>query len=317
MQNRTIQEAFNAIFHSKASFEEFRSLDAEPEITEFTYKSRTVYKTSDKLKSFLKFINKVILRYLEMNNDVVNAFTKGKNTFSAVNAHTKNRYYFTSDITNFYSSIRTADVRRILENNITNIPISDFENYVDLVTSYTTYADSLPVGFVTSPQLSNAFLYEFDNELHEHCKRNNLIYTRYADDLIISGHSFESVSKLKDTLNELLNSLFGERISLNHSKTRITHLGNKVKILGLVILPNGRVTIDRKYKLIIESLLHFYVTDRSKYEDLLQREFDGNSRSLFGLLHYAKTVDPEYLVKLQKRYGFYGLHSLMASHDEP
>lgn len=47
----------------------------------------------------------------------------------------------------------------------------------------------LPLGLVTSPILSNIYMKEFDNIIYGKLKKmglDNIIYTRYADDIVIS-----------------------------------------------------------------------------------------------------------------------------------
>ena len=154
-------------------------------------------------------------------------------------------------------------------------------------------------------------MFEFDNALYNYCKSHSLTYTRYSDDIIISTTDKELLFKLKYIVQNMLHQYASTNLFLNEGKTRITHIGNKVKILGLVITQNGRVTMDKKYKRTIESLLHFYITDRVRYGDLLNKVFTGKEHSLFGLLHYVKSIDPAYLEKLQRKYGVLVLRTLM------
>ena len=191
------------------------------------------------------------------------------------------------------------------------IPVSDFDSHIPYCAKLMTWNDSIPVGFPTSPQLSNGFLFEFDNALLAFSESSGLTYTRYSDDIIISGSNKEALLSLRDSVQELLHAYASPRLFINTDKTRITHIGNKVKILGLIITPDGRVTIDSKYKKTLESILHFYTTDKSRYVDLLNKRFDGKEHSLFGLLHYVKATDPEYLEKLQRKYGVLALKILM------
>jgi RNA-directed DNA polymerase len=311
MTKRTFEQAFNVIFHDKIAFEDFCSLDIEKAVTTFEYDGRQIIKPSDKFKKYLRFIDRVILRYLDKDEEVVHSFIKGKNTLSTVKAHTGNKYFFLTDIRSFYSNIKPDDIRKALERDKGLIPISDIENYIDLILKMTTYGGSIPVGFPTSPQLSNAFLFEFDKAVKSFCTDYSLIYTRYADDIIISGNSFDELSELRDKIQTFLNDFASPNLLLKKSKTHITHLGNKVKILGLSILPDGKITIDAKYKKKIELLLHFYTNNKDKYNNFLEEEFRGDEKSIFGLLHYAKSVDPAYLEKLQRKYGVYALRTLM------
>ncbi|MGZ3814693.1 MAG: reverse transcriptase domain-containing protein [Mucilaginibacter sp.] len=312
MNKRTFEQAFNAIFHGKSEFEDFCSLEINDEIETFTtVDGRLVHRPSDKLKNYLRFIDRVMFRSLAKDEDVVHSFVKGKSTLTAIQAHTGNKYFFITDICDFYPNVKSTNVFHILKRDKELIPISDIGNYIDLMVNMTTFTGSLPVGFPTSPQLSNAFLFEFDQNVKKYCIDHDLIYTRYADDIIISGKSFKELSELKNLIQSLLKKHASPMLLLNEKKTHITQFNNKVKILGLIILPNGRVTIDAKYKKKIELALFFFTNNKDHYNSFINEEFRGDERSLFGLLHYAKSVDAAYIEKLQRKYGLYVLRKLM------
>jgi len=71
----------------------------------------------------------------------------------------------------------------------------------------------------------------------------------------------------------------------------------------MVILPNGKVSVDIKFKRQIEVLLHFYLTDRAKFFLLVESDLAGGMERISGYLSYINTVDKEYLNKLRKKYG--------------
>ena len=311
MQKKTLEQIFNAVFHKEENFADFRGLDVSQEVEVRTFKDRDVYKASDKLKKYLRFINNVILRHVKTNSDVVHSYVKGKSSLTAVLAHTQSKYFFTTDIESFFSNIAAEYVNSMLRRNEDAIPISDLTEYIELIVNLVTYKGRLPVGFPTSPQISNAFLIDFDDQLKSYCDERGLIYTRYSDDIIVSGKGLKDLENLEQTVKQMLKRYASEELLINESKTRYTHLGNKVKILGLVITPHGKVTIDSKYKNSLESLIHFYINDKEKFSDLLNKSYRGKEHSLFGLLHYAKSIDLEYLGKLQRKYGAYTLNELM------
>ncbi|WP_416397398.1 reverse transcriptase domain-containing protein [Allohahella sp. A8] len=311
MDSRTFENAFNAVFHDSKAFADFLSFDSDDGAQIFEANGRRLVKTTPKLKSYLRFIDRVIFRHLAKDDDVVHSFIKGKSTLSAVQAHADSKYFFLTDISQFYQNIGSNDVSRILFRDMGLIPISDIEKYIRFLVKYTTIGGSIPVGFPTSPSLSNSFLLEFDRSLKCYCTDQSLIYTRYADDIIISGHRHEQLADLKDTTQKYLEEFASKKMRINDRKTFITKSGNKVKILGLVLLPNGRITLDRKYKKKLELLLHFFTSDKNKFHDFLDQELEGKEHSLFGLLHYAKSIDPHYLQKLQRKYGVHALRYLM------
>jgi len=115
MSKRTFEQAFNAVFHDKDAFVDFCSIDVSKEVETFKVSDRTVFKTSDKFKKYLRFIDRVILRYLAKDEDVVHSFTKGKNTLTMVQAHSGNNYFFLTDIKSFYPNIKADDVLRLMK----------------------------------------------------------------------------------------------------------------------------------------------------------------------------------------------------------
>lgn len=311
MNKRSLEEAFTTVFHQKESFSDFCSLNIEQELTLFSVNGRELCRPSTKLKKYLRFIDKVMLRYLKQDNEVVHSYIKGKSSLTAVKAHSGNSHFFTTDIQSFFPNITKNNVEDILNKNIENIPVLGIENYISHISGMMTWRNTLPIGFPTSPQLSNAFLFNFDRALHQYCKENKYVYTRYSDDIIISSNSYEGFDNLSVVIQNLLSNKASPNLKLNEDKTRFLHTGNKVKILGLIITHSGTVTIDSKYKNQLESLLHFYVNDKTKFNKIIDETLEGKEHSLFGLLHYAKSIDPRYLEKLQRKYGAYALNSLM------
>ena len=202
MSERTFEEAFNAVFHDKKAFIDFCSIDIKNEVKTFHASNKFIFKTSDKLKKYLRFIDRVILSYLAKNETVVHSFTKGKSTLTAVQPHRGNSYFFLTDVESFYPNIKSSDVLRLLERDKNLIPILDIENYIDRLVAMMTIGGSIPIGFSTSPQLSNAFLFEFDCAVKSFCIDSRLIYTRYADDIIISGNSFDELSGLRNNIQK-------------------------------------------------------------------------------------------------------------------
>ena len=311
MSKRSLEEAFNTVFHHKDSFSDFCSLDIEQELVLFSANGRELCRPSKKLKNYLRFIDKVLLRYLKKNNEVVHSYIKGKSALTAVKAHSGNSHFLTTDIQSFFSNITKNDVNEILKKNIDDIPVSDVKLYIPQLSEMMTWDKTLPVGFPTSPQLSNAFLFDFDQALDGYCNKNKFTYSRYSDDIIISSRSFEGFDELLNVIQKYLHEKASKKLILNTDKTRFLHTGNKVKILGLVITPVGSVTIDSKYKRQLESLMHFYVNDTEKFHKIVNETLQGKEHTLFGLLHYAKSIDPKYLKKLQRKYGAFALSSLM------
>ncbi len=74
-------------------------------------------------------------------------------------------------------------------------------------------------------------------------------------------------------------------------------------MLGVVVLPNGKLTVDIKIKRQMEVLMHFFSTDKKKYSDYMVRSYEGRMSLATGQLRYLSLVDSDFIEKLRKRYG--------------
>jgi len=303
----TLKQAFESTFHSKYNFGDFLVTTASNEVAPViihkgTVHQTTVYSASEKLRRFHKFLNKFVFDYLQINTQVADAYLPGKNTRLSINKHATNKYFFQTDFSQFFTSLSIPDIQLAIK-KVNNAPIIDLPDHDDLILNLVTLHNSLPIGFATSPSLSNACMTSFDNSMQEYCIANQIIYSRYSDDLIFSSMSQKPLQTIQSKIEELLHNLFDDRLKLNPKKTKFLHPGNKVKLLGVVILPNGTLSIDSKMKSEIEVLFHFYLTDQEKYDDYLLKTFENKISQVTGRLRYISTVDQAYLLKLRKRYG--------------
>ncbi|MNF46312.1 reverse transcriptase [compost metagenome] len=309
MVKKNLSLLFEAMYHGKHDFTDFISGDVLGRYKVATVKGMEVCKPDDKLKVYHKFLMLFVFEFLRVNQDVVFSYRKGVNVASAVQKHSSSRHFFQTDLKNFFKSISRSFVRQTLLDNLDVIPVADLQENLDRILDLVTVNDGVPIGFSTSPIISNACLYNFDNRLEAYSKAHGLIYTRYSDDIIISGIE-NKLYGVDDVVGGMLKECFGEMLNVNVSKTKFSSVGNKIKVLGMVILPNGIITIDSKLKNTIEVLLHFYSKDKVKFNDMLEAESakmkGDNSLGLLqisGYLNYVNTTDPAYLNKLRKKYG--------------
>lgn len=305
MTPRPLHQLFDAMYHGKYRFEEFLELQPEEHYSPVRWKSRTIYKPSQKLKDFHSFLNGFLLEHLPVNQSVSFAYRKGATLLQAVAPHARNRAFYQTDLEKFFDSITSHLIRSALERAAT--PVSDLAEHIDHILGLLTIDEKLPIGYSTSPLLSNACLLGFDERLAAISKERQWIFTRYADDIIISADDRQIIEDAGEVIESCLASELGEGFTLNLGKSKLTTIGRKVKLLGLVILPTGSIAIDRDVRNRIESLLHFYVTDRSRLARIFEEErsegMEEGLQRLSGLVSYAYAAHPLYLEKLRAKFG--------------
>ena len=86
---------------------------------------------------------------------------------------------------------------------------------------------------------------------------NDIVYSRYADDLYFSTNQTNILKEVIPFINEILSTFFIKLI-INHDKTISTSKKHKKSITGLTLTSENKVSIGRKQKRYIKSLVFKY-----------------------------------------------------------
>ena len=189
-------------------------------------------------------------------------YVKNRSIFHNALAHLYNDYFIMLDIKDFFPHIchkQLAD-KLFYEMNLISTGQISRKECNELVDLCSISSRGLPLGFITSPILSNVYMKEFDNIFYGKLKLlglKNIVYTRYADDMTISFQYLGILPPI-DTQAQIVNiavellSKYG--LQLNHRKTRAynLNLSNHVRVTGVNItkkLDNTRkLTVGRSVK---------------------------------------------------------------------
>lgn len=152
-----------------------------------------------------------------------------------------NGVFVKMDIKNFFPNINHNYMAECLFFELNkNTQISRKECY-DIVRKCSVGKKGLPLGLVSSPALANLYMKEFDGLLYGKLKKMGLanpIYTRYADDMVISfkmgANDLEKIDDIKVEVQSLLKKV---HLTLNEKKTKYYTLNqsNHVRITGISI----------------------------------------------------------------------------------
>jgi RNA-directed DNA polymerase len=135
-------------------------------------------------KKSLRLVQKRIYRMLEGRVRYPRWMMGGvprRSIFMHAELHVRRQMVATLDVKSFFPSVRTDQVRSIVE----RFGISDFAR--DAVVRLTTLENQLPQGSPVSCFLANMIFDSIDRRVDALCRRHKLAYSRYVDDLAISG----------------------------------------------------------------------------------------------------------------------------------
>jgi RNA-directed DNA polymerase len=153
---------------------------------------------------------------------------------------------------------------------------------------------NLPQGAPTSPMLSNLVAVEMDKRVTEIASHFEGVYTRYADDLIISFSQGDSevCGKVLSAVRVVLGE-YG--FVLNRKKTRVLGPGARKTVTGLVV-NDSQPRLKRQTKNHIEVALH-YIEIKGLIEQAQHVQAKhpiAYLNHLSGLIQFARWVEPSF-----------------------
>jgi retron-type reverse transcriptase len=253
-------------------------------ITDLTNNKSSYYRKLDLPSKKLKYIQRYILDNILYRVDVHDAahgFVPGKSTISNARVHVGNEFVAKLDMRDFFPTITAQRVYGLFRSFGYNKSISF------TLTKVCTYNGSLPQGAPTSPYISNLICRKLDYRISTLCKKNNLNFSRYADDITISGGR-----KVKKVLPIIKDIIKNEGFSINDEKTKILHNSHKQKVTGVVV--NQKVSIPKSFYRNLRQEL-YYMNKFGVSSHLLEKQtmFKSNTKAYyFGLVHYCYMIDP-------------------------
>ena len=214
-------------------------------------------------------------------NYCAHGFRPKKSILTNAKLHVNNRFLLKIDMKDFFPSI---DI-----NKVVNIFRSmGYSNHVSFyLASICCVNGHLPQGAPTSPALSNIIARHMDNRILGLCKKMNYRYSRYADDIAISGENIESW--FADYVKKIIVECGFE---VNEAKVKLYN-GNGAKILTGVSLANNRIRLPRDYRRSLQMAL-YCIRHYGLYDHLRRKKINhpGYLASLLGKLNYWLMVEP-------------------------
>lgn len=158
-------------------------------------------------------------------------FNAEENVKTNAVAHKKAQHLINIDLKDFFHQFKRKDIERFSE-GVFNWNKHTARKFARLV----TFENKLVQGNPVSPALTNIATTHLDIRIQKFCKKLNLNYTRYADDITISSNCEKIKSKVIKFL--LVNIIKDEGFSVNPNKIIVSK--NQMEATGMTI-QDGKV----------------------------------------------------------------------------
>ncbi|WP_428685370.1 retron St85 family RNA-directed DNA polymerase [Reyranella sp.] len=199
------------------------------------------------------------------------------------------------DFRDFFPSIKSDDWERYCKkNNLLSIDDLNISSLILFRRVKGKKALRLSIGAPSSPALSNVLMFDFDTRVSAEAERRKINYTRYADDLTFSG---QRAGMLRDMVSEVakaVRQIEFPRLQVNDDKTTFITPSRRRTVTGVTLTNDGNLSLGRDRKRLISSKVHHASLGKLSTEEL---------REAAGQLAFANVVEPEFVARLERRYG--------------
>lgn len=233
------------------------------------------------------------------------AYIKKTSILDALKKHQDNQsnWFLKIDLTDFFTNC-TPEL--LYEKLINLYPFYYFtEAYkqkLKIILQMCSLNGGLPQGTPISPYLTNLLMVSYDYEITKLLKAyegNHFVYTRYADDILISSKANFDWKALETKLQEIL-----APFTIKTQKTRYGNKAGRNWNLGLMLNKDNQITLGYQKKKQLNAMLNNFMRDSA--EDI-QWELE-DIYHLQGQLSWLKAIEPDYykhlITKYQDKYHY-------------
>lgn len=229
------------------------------------------------------------------------AYIKKRSTIDAVKRHQANesKWFAKYDLSNFFGSTTMEFVLKQFE---MIYPFSEVmkntygRRELEKALELAFLNGGLPQGTPISPLITNVMMIPIDHKLSNTLRDYNkqrFIYTRYADDFIISSQYDFDHREIEALINSVLDE-FDAPFKLNEEKTRYGSSSGSNWNLGVMLNKDNEITVGYQNKKRFQAMLASYAASK-KNGECIDREY---LQHIEGLRSYYRMVEQETIDKM-------------------
>lgn len=209
-------------------------------------KMRTITEPYSDLKNIQQWILVNILQKMPVSI-YAKAYISNTSLKSNVRFHVKQPVIIKLDVQDFFPSIHQISLVKLFRKYGYELNLSR------MLSRLCTYEGVLPQGAPTSPYISNLYCRRIDNRIGKYITNAGFRYTRYSDDITISGNI--SDKQIGTIIQFCRKCLAEEGLKLNEGKTQILRSHHRQLVTGVIL--NQKISAGTKKKKDIRKQVYF------------------------------------------------------------
>lgn len=265
---------------------------------------RTIAQPAKEVKYLQRWLIENLFCKLPVH-ECATAYKDGASIKINASRHQGNQYIAKFDFKNFFTSIKEKDLFDHLTKHFGEELSEDDVKMVARLSCISVPSRKqlcLSIGAPSSPFLSNSVMYEFDCAINCWCREKKVTYTRYADDLTFSTNEKGLSSEIEPTIRAAIRSIEYPVLYLNNKKTIHLSKRHQRRVTGVVINNEGDLSLGRERKRAISTLIHRFIIGIIADDEIF---------TLQGLLGFAKDIEPDFLIRMRKKYGYSAIDKIL------
>lgn len=221
------------------------------------------------------------------------AYVKGRSTIDSVKRHQQNqsRWFAKLDFSNFFGSTTLEFVEDMFSRIFPFSEIMEYQTGKEALCKALSLCflnGGLPQGTPISPLITNIMMIPIDHQICNELRKTDehFVYTRYADDLLISSKIKFDCDKLQDYVCHVLEE-FNAPFILKKEKTRFGSSAGRNWNLGVMLNKDNEITIGHQKKKTFKAMCCNYICDKKS-----GKSWDLHDVQVFsGLISYYKMIE--------------------------
>lgn len=265
---------------------------------------RVIAQPTKQLKTIQKILVAQLIDLLPIHSSAMayrNCISIKHNAF----LHKENAFLLKMDFQNFFNKIKPElffSRLKSLNIDLTNHDVFLLRNFLFWKPGQKrSVTHVLSVGAPSSPFISNFVMHDFDQAVYEWCRIHGITYSRYADDITFSTNKKDLLFSVPKKVKSFL-AKHAQGITINEAKTIYSSKAHNRHVTGVTITSEGRLSVGRKRKKHLSSLLHKYSLNLLNAEEILHAK---------GLMSHCINIENNFLLRMKKKYGQDVINSFM------